>query len=87
MARLAVTNITHVAAEITDLSPREEVGNMFLPIQNDVITAGLHCIGVMHEIIELALAENKIKRLKEEGKTVIVRVCTKKVFFYWLFWL
>ena len=74
MARSAVKNVTLVAAEITDLSPREEVGNMFLPIQHDVISAGLHCIKVMYEIVKLALEEKKIKRLEEESKKAIVRV-------------
>lgn len=74
MAHSAVENVTIVAAEITDLSKRDEVGNIFLPIQHDIITARVHCIDVMYEITKVALEEKKMKRLKEEGKEYIVRL-------------
>lgn len=74
MALKAVQDLSAHLNDVTMMSPAQEAGNIFLPMQRVLMNARKHCADVMYEITCVASEEKKERRLKEECKLAIERV-------------
>ncbi|XP_066929818.1 cilia- and flagella-associated protein 46-like [Clytia hemisphaerica] len=79
MANTCEQSATSMAADMSALSSKEEMRDIFLPIQHDVIMARKLCVAVLYDILLIATEEKKKLRLIEEAKAPMERIIDEYV--------
>ena len=75
IGKAALDGVLNLIPQIMELSSTEEVGNMILPIQQEMYMVQFTCMNVMEGIMNVSLVDKKQRTEIEESKRLINRVC------------